>query len=262
MKPSRYFAMLVAIACMYAPPAVAQELIDELEPQVVRGDEAETDPQNADHDVLIAGEILELREVRLLGQEQPHLLARVDVQGREVVQADLGRRDQLARLNLTEGDSVTLVGVPAQLDERPILVATRVEAKQDSVQIDRSLMQSMNKFSGTIEDTRYAQYEGEGAEHLVAKVRVQDGTLILLDLGAASALEDVDLSPGTPVAFVARIGTINDRRAYFAEDLRVRDSREAIQRSSDLVDVHVASHSAMPRGSERAQRLAPQTNRN
>ena len=254
MKPLTIFGLFFISAMACAPAAMGQERGAAQEPQVVGGDAAAREVQSGQRNQRIRGEISEIQQVRLLGDDEPHLLARVGVQGGEDVHVDLGPRSQLQPLNLDEGDRVTVVGVRAQLNDLPIFVATRVHAKQDSVQIDRSRLHPMNRFRGEIEDTRFVRYEGVSDEHLVAKVRLNEDEVILLDLGSASAFEDVNLSADTPIEVVARPGTIDNRRAYIAQDLRVRDSRHRIERNDDSVDLRVSSHSAARSGSERAQR--------
>lgn len=252
MKHLPLFGLLLAGVMILAPAAYSQEVDAEV-PGV------ETGAVSAERHV--QGEITALHEVRILGDGEPHLLARVSVDGGETVHVDLGPRSQLTPLALVEGDDVTVAGASAQLNDRPIVVATRVDSGQESVQIDRSQMQPMSKFSGTIEDTRYVRYEGIDQEHVVAKVRVPERGVILLDLGEASVMKETALTANTPVEFVARLGSIDGRSAYFAQDLRVRDAPTRITRSDSGTDQRVASHSATAMGSERAERVDSGDNR-
>ena len=201
----------------------------------------------------IQGTISEMFSARYLGHQEPHVLARLQHQEGWSAVVDLGPKSQLAKLNLDEGDPVTVVGAPGRINDRPVFFATRIHAKQEMVTVDRSEVSGMMKLRGTIEDTRSVRYENVDSTHLVVKFRSDNDRVALLDLGAASQFKDVSLEPDTPVQVVVTPGTIGGRRAFFVQDLRINGERVEVTRSSMDVNLEVASDSPYDPAEERAQ---------
>ena len=83
---------------------------------------------------VIAGRLMETREVTLKGLSEKHVLARLQTpQGRQVL-VDLGTRGNLQDVNLTKGEIIATTGSFGRINGRPVLFADHFA---DLVRIDR-----------------------------------------------------------------------------------------------------------------------------
>ena len=87
------------------------------------------------HRHVISGKLLETREITLKGQSGKHVLARVETpQGRHVL-VNLGKREGLRDVKLSNGELIAATGAFARINGRPVLFADHIA---DLVAIDRS----------------------------------------------------------------------------------------------------------------------------
>ena len=86
------------------------------------------------HRHVISGKLLETREFTLKGQSGKHVLARVETpQGRQIL-VNLGKREGLQDVKLSNGEMIAATGVFARINGRPVLFADHIA---DLVAIDR-----------------------------------------------------------------------------------------------------------------------------
>ncbi len=78
----------------------------------------------------VRGEIVQLREAEFEGFGEDHLVARVRPNGGGgTVDADLGPHEDLKYLDLDTGDLIWVEGRMGQIEEDPVLIGQRLEAK-------------------------------------------------------------------------------------------------------------------------------------
>lgn len=154
----------------------------------------------------VRGTIVSTRKFENRGSE--NLLATVKVEGgknRESgkVLVDLGPANKL-EMELSKDDQVTVVGAPAKVNDRRVLIASRVKHDGESVQIERrsdeqrdsSQQASRNQqrrdsqtamkspsFSGKVASLRKATVRGE--ERQLMTLRADTGRNVIVDLGPA-----------------------------------------------------------------------------
>ncbi len=81
------------------------------------------------------------------------------------------------------------------------------------------------RVQGRIMATRLASFHGHDHDHLLARIRLRDGGVAMVDLGPADEFDQVDLRPGEQISLVARRGRINGRPALLAEQIRTEQGQ-------------------------------------
>jgi predicted DNA-binding antitoxin AbrB/MazE fold protein len=166
----------------------------------------------------VAGSVRELRSQELAGQEKAHALAKLET-SRGLARVDLGPETEVQSLNLKEGDEVAVVGTLGRINGRSVLMAHEIHAGKETIHVERPRSAEMRRFRGTIEDYRNVAFEDQDKEHVVARVRLDDGRVATVNLGAEDKLQSADLENGTEIQILARPGEINGESALIAEEI-------------------------------------------
>lgn len=100
----------------------------------------------------ITGKVKSLKTVTVRNAE--HQLALVNADERdEQVLVDLGRKDRLKR-ELSEGDEVTIHGVPVRIKEKPAMMAQKIAHDGETTKIDRRQSKSANEQASSSSDRK------------------------------------------------------------------------------------------------------------
>ena len=238
------------------------------------------------------GHVMEHRPVRLSGEREPHLLAKVRLESGRTVIMDLGPISNLRQQNarVGGGTQIEAQGTAGRINNQPILVINRFigDGVATAIPLDQNqqrqarqtrgrqqqygfrgeqagggrnqAMQQMRQrhqrqrqqlqrrqqmerqrirqqrrqgqrqgrqgqqrqqqsrqqaqhFSGQIQSTRAVNLSGQRGQHVLAKIRLQNGQTVVANLGPASNLrrQGQRLSPGTRIEGEAHAGRINDQ---------------------------------------------------
>ncbi len=177
--------------------------------------------------IQVAGQIKDLHNANLVGARSRHEIAKIqDNQGRTHL-VDLGPRSQLSDLALTTGHQITVTGMPGSINDRSVLCATSVQAGGQTVAIDRSQDMRLRHFTGQVVNVNNVTPTGSQQSHLIAEVRLPDGTIAPVDLGPSDSLRNINLTNGQSLTFLAAAGEINSQPALFARELNI-DGRQVV----------------------------------
>jgi len=122
----------------------------------------------------VQGTLKNLTETKLTGMgNQPHLLARVETEQGRTVRVHLGAKSALKDLDLQEGDTVTVHGARGLINDRPMLMATRVETDGRYADVRMPRDRALRRFHGEIAALRTTSLKGKDEDYVVARMRVQ-----------------------------------------------------------------------------------------
>ncbi|MEQ8846899.1 hypothetical protein [Botrimarina sp.] len=138
------------------------------------------------------------------------------------VRAYVGSPDKARRLDLREGDKVTVEGVKARINDKKVLLAHKVKANGESITNKMPRPERWTRKRGEVRDVRTAGGDDRGERHLVVELKGDDGTCTV-DLGPEDALGGLDLQRGDRVAVLAREGKIGGQKMYIAQKVRAND---------------------------------------
>lgn len=127
----------------------------------------------------LKGEMKKLKEVEVRGQKK--LVALLDTEQAGEIAVDLGSREGLGSLRISEGDTLTVEGMKTRVGEHQVFLSSMVEMDGKSHQVDRSHFE----VSGEVQGTR--EFPVRGEQHLLAIVssKTEQGKAMqwLVDLG-------------------------------------------------------------------------------
>lgn len=180
----------------------------------------------------VEGEIQELFTQQLAGFEDPHLMARMKMQDGRIAKVDLGPRGQFSEIELSEGDQLTVQGVRGRINDRTMLMATRIETGDRSIEIERPRNIRQKRVRGTIERLQSRTFRGRDSQFSVATVRLRNGQTEQLVLGETSKLRGLELEEGDDLSARVTRCRLNGREALKALELFANGESVQLQTAS------------------------------
>ncbi len=168
----------------------------------------------------ISGTVDRTKMVNVRGRQ--HLLAHVKTNDGGALAVDLG--PQQDKLQLAQGDTLTATGHRVKVGDQPLLIASEAQAKNADLKIDRN----GRKYSGTVASTREVTIQNQ--QHLLAKVKTDNGKSMLVDLGAKDQLSNAP-KEGAKLTVQGVPVKVNDRVVLMARTLQQDGKKTEIQRS-------------------------------
>lgn len=199
----------------------------------------------------ITGELLDKRTVMIGGKE--HLVAQIRNSQGGTAKVCLGEARNLRPLGLQMGDWMIVDGIRSRLNDRPIIMAQRIEAKgqvafadlpprgnmqgMQTTQYMQNMqgpqsMQSMQNMQfrpntehiqGELISKQIRRFQNRAGEYVVARVRTDDGMIRTVNLGPQWRLNQLYLQQGDEVAVTGQRGRINGEPAVIADRVRAND---------------------------------------
>ena len=171
----------------------------------------------------VRGEVAGLYTQKMAGGEKPHRLARIKRKDAPTTKVDLGDVDQTKELDLDDGDRITVYGTTGWINDRPVLMASRVRSDDKTVDVGRRRQPSVKRIKGEVLSTRMAKFRNTDGESVVARVRTNSGRTATVNMGPADDLKDADIEDGSEVTLMVRPARINGEAALAAQEVRMGD---------------------------------------
>lgn len=191
----------------------------------------------------VRGTVLGARTIRLQGEPQEHVLAKIRTEQGETAVIDLGPEPLLRRQQLTlrRNQQIEVMGVPGRIQGQPVVVAANVRTPDRNIVISQRMADLLQAtpargapgpmlVQGDILSLRRAELEGEPREHVLAKVRTLAGQQVVIDLGPRQALTDLRLETGDRIAVQAIQGRINEQPVLVALQVAEVETIRQLQR--------------------------------
>ena len=206
----------------------------------------------------VFGKVIGTHSCELVGMSDPHMLVKLESEPGNVDIVDLGSTSELKANGIEpkEGQQFWVDGRVGKVNGKPLVVAEtvsesklitinrqalRVETTQhaDARQADANAApaptqdkapgapktetvdagQDILTIDGVVMHSRHVRIEGESFEHVMAKVKTDNG-VVVLDLGTCTALPaSVDLTEGKPIAASGYMGKLNGKPILMAESV-------------------------------------------
>lgn len=123
--------------------------------------------------ISIDGTIGDMKTVRV--HDRKHLVANLKTSDDKFVAVDMGPESDLEKPD--QGAAVTAKGYALKVGDKMVLLATEAELQGKTIEIDRSGRQ----YHGTVEKLK--TIETRGQQRQLAKLKTEEGKLLLVDLG-------------------------------------------------------------------------------
>lgn len=190
------------------------------------------------------GTIHDVRFFEINGRQ--HMLVKLYPGDGSVVRVDLGPKDELKSLDLSDGQRITVWGKRAQISERQMLLAVRIRSGQRAMAVQPWLTTPGVRLQGRIIATRLAGIHGQ--QHVIVRLRTPSGRVAFVDLGRASALRQSWLGLGRNVQVVARPVQVRGRRVLMGTRLYVDQQQYRLHQDwpSEMAEVGLPAEAGRP----------------
>ncbi len=169
----------------------------------------------------VQGQIQEMTTIKLADFDENHVIARIRTRQGQTAKVDLGPEKKINELNLQKGDQITVHGRSGTINEKQVLMAFRLDSGDQRVSIRRPGDKSMRRYSGEILKTRTVTMGQKNEQLVLARIRLDNGTTTMVNLGPTSQIANLNISSGQQVSMLARPVNISGRRALVVEQLQV-----------------------------------------
>jgi len=99
------------------------------------------------------------------------------------------------------------------------LISLSLIASQALSQPPATQSSSAQIVRGTIAELRTVKLKEVAAAQMMAKIRTNEGTLVVADLGSADTLQTKRLARGYEIAVVGQKGTVNGKEVLFVQEM-------------------------------------------
>jgi hypothetical protein len=171
----------------------------------------------------VTGEIDDLKQVRLSGMRQRHIIARIETEDGQLQAVDLGPRDQINPLRLQTGDWISVRGMQGSINRNKMLMAMQVRTDDQEIRIMRPRGDDELRFAGKVRETSVRNLADNRRDRLVALVELENRERVVVDLGNANELQnqEIELRRNDQVVFMARPASFVGRNLLAATQLSV-----------------------------------------
>ncbi|MFG0336097.1 MAG: PDZ domain-containing protein [Maioricimonas sp. JB049] len=183
-------------------------------------DRREMDRRDDRRREIVRGEIQDIRYDTLSGVEGECMIARIRTEDGRTARVCLGPRTQLRRLDLSDGDRITVHGHPGHINDRAIFFASQVNYAGTELQVNMPKAPSLKRVRGEIVSTRKAKFRGISERHVLADVELVSGREETMNLGPESKIRRLNLREGDDISALVRPGRVNGEFAMIAEQVR------------------------------------------
>ncbi len=197
------------------------------------------------HEGRLFGRIEDIQSVHIVGMAEPHAIAVIQTKAQGDATVDLGPWSNLGKVGLGKGDTVTVYGYDAKVHGQPAFIATRLQAKDQTVAVERSAIVAPvtavrttetrvalpaervrvskaehDRVSGRIAAIATRPCAGYDHEHTLATIRTDDDSLVLIDLGPTKAVtRTANVSAGDEVVVLVEKDRLIDGNLMIADEL-------------------------------------------
>ena len=165
----------------------------------------------------VSGELTNLKKIKLSSRYGgPHMVGRVKTDRGTTAKVDFGPAAQVEELELTEGDRVDVEGRRGRINDKAMLLATKVSSDGNAKQIDRPKPSGLRRVKGEVTGLKTVKFRGRADESVVANMRLVSGREVMVNLGSKTALAPLNIQQGSQASLIGRPGSVNDEPALIA----------------------------------------------
>lgn len=174
----------------------------------------------------VSGRVKTLKRVNLVGMDQEQAIARVGTQSGKTARVYLGSADYLRKIDLQEGDRIQVQGHRGKVNDKGVLIASKVSANGSQNKIRPARRGNLEKLSGQITRVKTAAFKNSGVpDQVFARIKLEENVNTVVNLGPVDQLQDTDPKKweGKEVTLLAHRATIGGATALVAHQMRVGD---------------------------------------
>lgn len=174
----------------------------------------------------VSGRVKTLKRVNLVGMDRKQAIARVQTQSGRTARVYLGAADNLRKIDLQEGDRISVQGHRGKVNDKGMLIARQIRANDRQIQVKPAKGGGLQKLSGEILKVKTASFtEGPLPDQVFARIKLDDNLNTVVELGPEDQLQGLNPKEleGKQVTLLAHRANIGGATALVAHQLRVDD---------------------------------------
>ena len=184
--------------------------------------------------VRLQGEVVRRSKLDLVGdQDKDVAIAQLRTQDGRRVSAYLGALDRVRKLDIQQGDQITVEGVRSAINNQPFIIARRVSKDGQSITNPMPRRQDLRRCDGEIVNLRTATFKGRDGEFVVAKIRGSKDDKKTINLGRKDELKNLNLEEGDRITALVRDGRIGGEDAIIAQMVRANGKTADVRGSTN-----------------------------
>lgn len=203
------------------------------------GDRSDQDPRKSrtatggSRTASAEGEIVGLATSKLSNLQQPYQFAKLQIDDDRTLITSLGPANRWDDDALSVGDTVQVRGIKVRVDDRAVLMASRVRHNDQTMEFELPTRVALKRVKAVVQNSRRVQFRGLADPYLVADVKTNRGTTETVNLGPLEDFKNVDLDEGKKVRLLVRPGRVNGTKAMIAQEVSVDGETIRVTRPKD-----------------------------
>jgi len=176
----------------------------------------------------VDGTITEMKDVKLAGFDEKHVIARIKNRENMVAKVDLGPKGRISDLDIQKGQSVSVWGKRGTINEKYMLMAYWINVDGNRVSIKRPKDMNLKRYTGKILKLKKTAFGEKTGNHVMARVELDQGMKTIVNLGPENQLGNLNVQSGKEFSMLARPVIVNGKKALVAEQVMMGDKTATI----------------------------------
>ncbi len=209
---------------------------------------AQMDRRGGQQGLRLSGEIVKLKTVDRGDRSGANLVGQIETVAGDRVVVDLGDVKQWDKQRIRQRERVAVMGYPARVGNRLVLMADRVAMGEKRRSVERQggtytaeRPMGYRQVRGTVQRTDTAPVRGGDRDNVIALITTEDGSSYIVDLGQARNYSTNRLE-GQDVAVRGRDVRVKDKVVLLADQFRMGGETYTAMRPA------LVSYAQAPRG--------------
>ncbi len=170
------------------------------------------------------------------GNLDEHTFVRIRLNDDETEVVSLGSRLIVSDLDLEKGDQISVSGRNARIDNRDVLVASRIEVDDKLFRIRKHNRPDTGQhlpIRGTVKDfSKTSLSDDSREENLLIRLELKNGKTCVVDLGQGTTLGDLDIEKGSEICLKGEKTKVNGKSLIVARMISVDGDRTRVRNKS------------------------------
>lgn len=167
----------------------------------------------------VSGKLLQLRDEQIMGMDDPCVIARVRKDNNMSAKVVLGPKSQVDSWGLAEGDEIKVSGRKGRVNDRPILLASKVTWGNKTKQVDLPSSRNRKRVQAELVSMRTTEFKGHDGQFVIAEIQSQSGKKCEVNLGAKSKVNQLNLREGDQLKLIVRPAKVNGKPGMVADQI-------------------------------------------
>jgi len=176
----------------------------------------------------VDGTVVEMKDVKLAGFDEKHVVARIKNRENMVAKVDLGPKGRISDLDIQKGRSVSVWGKRGTINEKYMLMAYWINVDGNRVHIKRPKDMNLKRYTGKILKLKKTAFGEKTGNHVMARVELDKGGKTIVNLGPENQLGNLNVQSGKEFSMLARPVIVNGKKALVAEQVMMGDKTATI----------------------------------